>query len=177
MALPILSLAVSMIEPPFGAALVTAVGFAPLEAAGFFTTTGTAITLAPITVTAEIKHRAAGRKVTHTLTKGCGMSDRHRFGKGALDNWRRSWQDDSRLIGAPLIGATNEKTPVAETTGVLLCTSPGTHPIKLLAVPKPPSAMIFKATAAFGDEADSLPRPACVQISTFLAGCGHTSDA
>jgi len=111
MALPILSLAVSMIEPPFGAALVTAVGFAPLEAAGFFTTTGTAITLAPITVTAEIKHRAAGRKVTHTLTKGCGMSDRHRFGKGALDNWRRSWQDDSRLIGAPLIGATNEKTP------------------------------------------------------------------
>src|SRR5271157_1210504 len=67
-----------------------------------------------------------------------------------------------------------KKPPVAETTGVLLCTSPGTHPIKLLAVPKPPSAMIFKATAAFGDEADSLPRPACVQISTFLAGCGHS---
>ena len=94
------ALAVSMIEAPFGATLVTAVGFTALEAAGFFTTTGTAITLAPITVTAEIKHRAAGRKVTHTLAKGCGMSNRHRFGKGAVDNRRRSWQDDSRLYGS-----------------------------------------------------------------------------
>ena len=101
MALPILALAVSMIEAPFGAALVTAVGLAALEAAGFFTTTGTAITLAPITVTAEIKHYAAGRKVTHTLPKGCRMSNRHRFGKGALDNRRRSWKDDSRWVGGP----------------------------------------------------------------------------
>jgi hypothetical protein len=85
-----------MIETPFNTLLVTAVGFAALPATGFVTATGTAITLATITVRAEIKHRAAGRKVTHALAKGGGTSNRHRFREGALDNRRRSWQDDSR---------------------------------------------------------------------------------
>jgi hypothetical protein len=72
-------LAVAMIEAPFETLLVTAVGLAALQAAGFFAATRTAITLATITMRAEIKHHAAGRKVTHALAKGCGTSNRHRF--------------------------------------------------------------------------------------------------
>jgi uncharacterized membrane protein (DUF2068 family) len=95
------ALAVTMIETPFGALLVTPVGLAALQAAGFFTATGTAITLAPITVAAEIKHRAAGSKVTHALTKDCGTRRRHRVCAGGLDNRRRSWKDDSCWVGGP----------------------------------------------------------------------------
>jgi hypothetical protein len=89
-------LAVAMIEASFGTVLVTAVGFAALQPARFFPATGTAITLAAVTVMAQIKHRAAGRKVTHTLAKDGGTSNRRRFREGALDNRRRSWQHDSR---------------------------------------------------------------------------------
>jgi hypothetical protein len=85
-----------MIETPFHTLLVTAVGFAALLATGFITAAGAAITLATITVRAEIKHPAAGRKVTHALTKDGGTSNRHRFREEAVDNRRRSWQDDSR---------------------------------------------------------------------------------
>jgi len=87
-----------MIEAPLQAEtlLIAAVGLAALPATGFVTATGTAITLATITVRAEIKHRTAGRKVTHALAKNRGTSNRHRLREGALDNRRRSWQDDSR---------------------------------------------------------------------------------
>jgi hypothetical protein len=90
------TLAIPMIETPFNALLVTPVGFTALPATGFITAAETAITLATITVRAEIKHRAAGRKVAHALAKDGGTSNRHRFREGALDNRRRSWQDDSR---------------------------------------------------------------------------------
>jgi|SRR6516164_5235103 len=90
------SLTITIVETPFRAALVTAVGLAALQPAGFFTATGTAITLAAITVATEIKHRAAGRKATDTLTKDCGTRRGHRLPEEALDNRRRSWQDDSR---------------------------------------------------------------------------------
>jgi hypothetical protein len=87
-----------MVEAPVAAQtlLIAAVGFAALQAAGFFPATGTAITLAAITVTAEIEDGATRREVTHALAKDGGTSNRHRFGEGALDNRRRSWQDDSR---------------------------------------------------------------------------------
>jgi hypothetical protein len=85
-----------MVEAPFRTLLVTAVGLAALQTAGFFTATWAAITLATITVTTQIKHRAAGRKLTDALAKGGATSDRHRFREEALDNRRRSWQDDSR---------------------------------------------------------------------------------
>jgi hypothetical protein len=87
-----------MIETPLKAEtlLIAAVSLAALETAGFFPAMRTAITLAVVTALAEIKHRAAGRKVTHALVKNSGTSNRHRFREGALDNRRRSWQDDSR---------------------------------------------------------------------------------
>jgi hypothetical protein len=90
LALPVLALTVAMVLTPFGGLLMAAVGLAALQAKGFLPATGTAITLAPVTTAAEIKHRAAGRKVTYTLTKDCGAGNRHRFREGALDNRRRS---------------------------------------------------------------------------------------
>ncbi|HWS96226.1 MAG TPA: hypothetical protein VN620_07100 [Candidatus Methylomirabilis sp.] len=86
----VFALAVAMIRTPFGALLVAAIGFPALQAAGFFPTSRAAILLAPVTVTAEIEHGPAGRKVTHALTKSCGTGRRHRFGTGGLDNRRRS---------------------------------------------------------------------------------------
>jgi hypothetical protein len=87
-----------MIEAPLQAEtlVIAAVSLAALETAGFFPAMGTAITLAAVTVLAEIKHRATGRKVTHALAKNSGTGNRHRFRERALDNRRRSWQDDSR---------------------------------------------------------------------------------
>ena len=109
-----------MVETPFQAEtlFIAAVGLAALQTAGFFTTAWGAILLTSITVRAEVKHRPAGRKAAHPLTKDCGTSNRHRFCEGALDNRRRSWQDDSRLVGGPfLIGATNEKPRLREQPG------------------------------------------------------------
>jgi hypothetical protein len=87
-----------MIETPVQAEtlVIAAIGLAALETAGFIPAMGTAITLAAVTVRAEIKHRATGRKVTNALAKNSGTSNRHRFRQRALDNRRRSWQDDSR---------------------------------------------------------------------------------
>ena len=99
--LSVLALAVAMILTPPGGLLIATIGFPALQPAGFFTTSWAAVLLTPITMRAEIKHRPAGRKATHTLTKDGGTSNRHRFGEGALDNRRRSWKDDSRWVGGP----------------------------------------------------------------------------
>jgi hypothetical protein len=87
-----------MIETPIETEtlFIAAISLAALETAGFVTAMGTAITLATVTVRAEIKHRATGRKLTHALAKDRGTRNRHRFRERALDNRRRSWQDDSR---------------------------------------------------------------------------------
>jgi hypothetical protein len=96
--LAVLALAVAMIRATFGGLLMSAVGFPALETAGFFTTSGAAVLLTPITVRTEIEHRPGERKATHALTKDCRTRDRHRFGEGALDNRRRSCKDDSRWV-------------------------------------------------------------------------------
>jgi hypothetical protein len=88
-------LTVSMIVPSRGGLLVAAIGLAELQTASFFPATGTAITLAAITAAAEIKHRAAGRKMTHALAKNGRVGNRHGLRKGALDGRCRSWEDDS----------------------------------------------------------------------------------
>jgi hypothetical protein len=70
-----------MVEASLGAQtlFIAAVGFAALQTAGFFPATETAITLAAVTMRTEIKHRTAGRKVTHALAKNSGTSNRHRL--------------------------------------------------------------------------------------------------
>ena len=74
-------MALTMVEASLAAEtlLIAAIGLAALEAAGFFTTSRAAVLLAPVTVTAEIEHRATERKVTHALAKNGGTSNRHRF--------------------------------------------------------------------------------------------------
>jgi hypothetical protein len=96
--LAIFALTLAMVETPFRTEtlFIAAIGLATLQTAGFFTTARAAILLAPITTAAEIKHGAAGREATHTLTKDGGTGRGHRFREEALDNRRRSWQDDSR---------------------------------------------------------------------------------
>jgi hypothetical protein len=104
-ALAILALALTMIKSPIQAEalFIAAVGLAALEPAGLFTASRAAILLAPITVAAEIKHRAAGRKATRTLTNDCRTDRRHRFREEALDNRHRPWQYTSRLPGGPFL--------------------------------------------------------------------------
>ena len=87
-----------MVEAPIEAEtlLIAAVGLAALETAGFFPAMGTAISLAAVTVAAEIEPRPARRKVTNALAENRGTIGRHRFREAAVDNRRRSWQDDSR---------------------------------------------------------------------------------
>jgi hypothetical protein len=76
--------------------MIAAVGLPALQTAGFLAAAGAAITLAAITVAAEIEDCTAGRKAANPLTKNRGTCGRHRFGEAAVDNRRRSWQDDSR---------------------------------------------------------------------------------
>ena len=85
-----------MIGASVGILLVATVRLAALLTEGFLAAAGAAITLAAITVTAEIEHRPTGRKVTKALAENRGTSRRHRFREAAVDNRRRSWQDDSR---------------------------------------------------------------------------------
>jgi hypothetical protein len=68
-----------MIGASVGILLVATVRLAALQAQGFLAATGAAITLAAITVTAEIKDGATGREVTNALAKNRGTSGRHRF--------------------------------------------------------------------------------------------------
>jgi len=137
-----------MVETPFRAEtlFIAAVGLAALEAAGLFTTARGAILLTSITVRAEVKHRPAGRKASHPLTKDCGTSHRHRLCEGALDNRRRSWQDDSRVLGGPfLIGATNEKPRLRKQPGFPFIR------LRVLILPN-----LLVPEGACGDDADPL---------------------
>jgi|SRR5215471_7252600 len=95
-ALTVLTLTVAVIVAPLGRLLVAAVGLAALEAKGLLPAAGTAITLAAVTATAEIKRRTAGSPVAHALAKERKMRNQHRVGEETLDSWRRSCQDDSR---------------------------------------------------------------------------------
>jgi len=98
-ALAVVALAVAVIVASLGRLLVATVGLAALEATGLLPATGAAITLAAVTATAEIKHRAAGSPMTHALAKDRKARNQHRFGEETLDSRRRSWQDDSRMLG------------------------------------------------------------------------------
>ena len=56
---PVLSLAVAMIEPTFGALLVPAIRVAPLSKTGVGATAWTAITVSAVTMSADEEHGAA----------------------------------------------------------------------------------------------------------------------
>src|SRR2546427_260238 len=65
-------------------------------------------------------------------------------------------------------GCANNRGPPLYTSGSLS--------YQVAPYPNAPAAMMLRAKAAYGDDDDdSLPRPACVQISTFPSGCLHRS--
>jgi hypothetical protein len=79
-----------MIEPSFRAPLVAAVGAASLPAPGFGLTSGTAIAMSAIAVSADPEHRVASN--TSPLTK-CRLAMKiHARRQAGLDNGDRSWQ-------------------------------------------------------------------------------------
>lgn len=75
----VFALAKAMILTPFGTQtlLITAIGFLTLQATGFSAAVGAAITLAAITMAADMKRPTAGRIVTNELVKDGGTSSRH----------------------------------------------------------------------------------------------------
>ncbi len=95
-ALAVGALAVAMVQATFQALLVAAVGLPALQASGFFAAARAAITLPPVTMAAEIKHRSTRREATNPLAKNCGTRGWHRLRAAELDNRRQSWQDNSR---------------------------------------------------------------------------------
>src|SRR2546428_13823491 len=64
-------------------------------------------------------------------------------------------------------GCANNRGPPLYTSGSLS--------YQIAPFPNAPAAMMLRAKAAYGDDDDdSLPRPACVQISTVPNGCLHS---
>jgi hypothetical protein len=141
--LAVVALAVAMILTPFGGLLMAAVRLAALQTEGFLTATEAAITLAAITVAAEIEYRPTGRKVTDPLAENCGTSGRHRLREAAVDNQRRSWQDDSRLLEV-LDQGHQQKAPVASHNRGFLAAF-GNSSYQILLPPNAPAAMILQA--------------------------------
>ena len=94
---PIGPLPVTMIESPFGALLVTAVGLAPLLASGFETTTLRTVPLATVAALADPERRTALRSGATSLMEKKLPALCHPASKAGLDRTSRSWQVDSHV--------------------------------------------------------------------------------
>jgi hypothetical protein len=167
-----------MILTPFGGLLMAAVRLAALQTEGFLTATEAAITLAAITVAAEIEHRPTGRKVTDPLAEDRGTSGRHRLREAAVDNRRRSWQDDSRLLEV-LDQGHQQKAPVASHNRGFLAAF-GNSSYQILLPPNAPAAMILQAQTASGDDVNSSHAGLCSKkyglqcvLTTARSGWGN----
>jgi hypothetical protein len=91
-----------MVEPPFRAALMPAVGGTPLLEPGFGAASGTAITLSAITVFADPEQRVASAAAAHPLPENRLALLRHVRPKTGLDNGNKSWQVGISLCGGLL---------------------------------------------------------------------------
>jgi len=80
-------LPVAMIELPFGALLVPAVGAAPLLAAGLLAALVAAVAVSAITVRADEKNRVAAFTEANPLPQNrFAMNHRHASSRAGLDN-------------------------------------------------------------------------------------------
>jgi hypothetical protein len=77
-----------MVQPCFGALLVTAIGTAPLLEPGLAAASGAAITLAAITVPTNPEHGAASAAAADPLMEN-RFVNRHARQSAGLDNGRR----------------------------------------------------------------------------------------
>jgi hypothetical protein len=86
-AVPILPLAIAMIEPPLSAPLVAPVGGPPLLEAGLFAALGTAVAMATVTVLADEENRLAPLTKANPLPQNrFAMNHRHASSQAGLDN-------------------------------------------------------------------------------------------
>ena len=86
-AAPVLSLTVAMIDLPFGAPLVPAVGAAPLLAAGLLAALVAAVAVSAITVRADEENRVAALTEANPLPQNrFAMNHRHASSQAGLDN-------------------------------------------------------------------------------------------
>jgi len=84
-ALTIRPLPVAVIESPFRALLMSAVGAPPLLEPRLVTATEAAISLAAITVATEKKDRAAFAAAANPLPQNCFAVNRHAHARAGLD--------------------------------------------------------------------------------------------
>ena len=91
-ALPVLALAVAMIEPAFGAALVALVGGPMLAPARIAAANRAAIALAAITVRADEEQGRASTAHTQPCAENCFAMNRHAVRLAGFDNDDRSWE-------------------------------------------------------------------------------------
>ena len=86
-AAPVLSLTVAMIELPFGALLVAAVGATPLLAAGLLAALVAAVAVSAIAVRADEENRMAALTQANPLSQNrFAMNHRHASSQAGLDN-------------------------------------------------------------------------------------------
>lgn len=87
--LPVPSLPVAMIEPPFLALLMPPIGTSPLTEAGLLAALGTAIAVPAITVRADEENRVTLVAQANSLPENCfAVNRRHASSQAALDNGR-----------------------------------------------------------------------------------------
>ena len=84
-ALTILPLPVAVIESPFRAPLVTAVGAASLSEPGFRAASKAAIALSTITVLTDPEHRVTSAAAANPLTENYFAVNRHAHSRAGLD--------------------------------------------------------------------------------------------
>lgn len=89
---PILSLAVAMVQPSFRTPLVPAVCPASLLQPGLSAASGVAIALSAIAVLADPEHLVAFAALANPLPENHFAMSRHRCTPAGLDNGNRSWQ-------------------------------------------------------------------------------------
>jgi hypothetical protein len=92
LAAPIFALPVAMVEPAFRAALVAAVGAAPLLESCFGTAGDAAITLSTITVLTDPEHRVASAATANPLTENYLTMNRHAPPMAGWTTGNESWQ-------------------------------------------------------------------------------------
>lgn len=86
LALPILTLPVAMVEPSFGALLMSAIGTAPLIKSGLLATGLAAIALTTVTVRTQKEYGAAIFAQANSQPKHYFAVNRHAPLQAALDN-------------------------------------------------------------------------------------------
>jgi hypothetical protein len=91
-AAPILALPVAMVEPAFRAALVAAVGAAPLLESRFGTAGDAAIALSTITVLTDPEQRVASAATANPLTENYLAMNRQCPPMAGWTTGTRSWQ-------------------------------------------------------------------------------------